>query len=512
MAGLLEILPSSGVDTDRFLASIIESAEDAIITKDLNGTITSWNAAAQRLLGYTAEEAIGQSVFLIVPPEAADEEENVLQRIRAGERTEHWHTARMNKAGHRVMVSVTVSPIKAADGRIIGSSSIARDITPQVKAEQQLNAQAKLLDLSFDAIIVRDRDDRVAFWNRGAHQLYGWSKDEALGKQTHALLATEFPRPLHEIREILAQTGRWEGELVHTRRDGSRLTVISRWVQEWDDAGKPASILESNNDISQWRRAETELQAAREKLAMRADRLEIAVKERTTELQASMDELEEISYSLSHDIRAPLRTIQSFCQIVLERAGARLEPEDQELMHRAIKAANRLDRLIHDVLTYKKVSSGDFTLVDVNLDALLRQIIAERPEFQPPKATIEVSGPLGVVTGHEAYLSQCFTNIIDNAVKFVAPGRLPRVRIWSEAQDDCAQICFQDNGIGIPRDAEGRIFGMFQKLHPASEYPGTGIGLAIVKRAAERMEGSVGVESTPGHGSRFWIRLPRRKN
>ena len=161
------------------------------------------------------------------------------------------------------------------------------------------------------------------------------------------------------------------------------------------------------------------------------------------------------------------------------------------------------------MLIYSRVSREKIEIATINVEDLLRQIIRERPEFQEPKAEVRIEDPLAKVRGHEAYLTQCITNLLDNAVKFVPPGRKPRVRIWSEAAGEDVRLWFEDNGIGIAPEARERVFGIFQRVHSDKEYPGTGIGLAIVRKAAQRMGGSVGVESNPGEGSRFWLRLPR---
>jgi signal transduction histidine kinase len=144
----------------------------------------------------------------------------------------------------------------------------------------------------------------------------------------------------------------------------------------------------------------------------------------------------------------------------------------------------------------------------VDVEQLLRQIIDERPEFQWPKAEIKIQPPLERVRGHEAYLTQCITNLLDNAVKFVSPDRKPQVRIWSETTDHQVRFWFEDNGIGIEKNSQERIFGIFQRIHDEKTYPGTGIGLPIVRKAVGRMGGTVGVESEPDRGSRFWLQLP----
>ncbi|HYE61081.1 MAG TPA: HAMP domain-containing sensor histidine kinase, partial [Phycisphaerales bacterium] len=200
--------------------------------------------------------------------------------------------------------------------------------------------------------------------------------------------------------------------------------------------------------------------------------------------------------------------IQGFSQIVLADAGDKLGPQEQELLKKTINAASRLDRLIQDVLTYTRVTRQPVALNRVDVEQLLRQIIDERPELQAPNAEIFVEGRFEPVRGHEASLTQCITNLLDNAVKFVAPGRLPRVRIWSEVTDDGIRLWFEDNGIGIPKEAQSRLFGIFQRVHDDRTYPGTGIGLAIVRKGVERMGGRVGLESAPGAGSTFWFELP----
>ena len=164
-------------------------------------------------------------------------------------------------------------------------------------------------------------------------------------------------------------------------------------------------------------------------------------------------------------------------------------------------------RLIQDVLTYSRVAREKIELSTVDVEQLVHQIIDERPDLQPPKVEILIQAPLPPVCGHEAYLSQCISNLLDNGVKFVPPGTQPRIRIRSETNDGLVRLWFEDNGVGIPKEAQERIFGLFQRMHTEKEFPGTGVGLTIVRKAVERMDGKVGVESEPGKGSRFWMQL-----
>jgi PAS domain S-box-containing protein len=790
-------------ETAALLAAIVESSDDAIISKDLSGIITGWNKAAEKMFGYDADEALGQPIRMIIPPERADEEGEILERIHNGQKVDHFETVRLRKDGTRLHISVTISPIRDAEGRIVGASKIARDVThrretedalregearfrstirqipdyaifstdptgiiknwnegckkvlgydessfvgmkalrlfvpediaagvaekelrhaaehgtagndrwmlrasgerfwasgtttalkdgagrllgftkvmrdlterqraeqeiqrsmtrlrffsdtarnlletgdpgellsrtydglvhtygldcyfhfglephsnclrlrtarglspehaqeieklefgepisgvvareikPMVlsnvqeskdpltafirklritayachplvangqllgtlsfgthqhqtftsdligvigtltdmvataiarkRAEEKVTERARLLDLSRDAIIVRDPEHRVLYWNRGAEAMYGWTEQEARGKVPYELLRSRFPEPIEKVFEKFNAENYWEGEVTQTCREGKEITVLARWAIDRDKNGRTRGVLQTHTDITHRKRMAEELARAHADLAAHAHTLHEAVIERTAHLQRTIAELEGISYSLSHDMRAPLRTIQSFSQIVLSEAAPKLTDLERELLEKSISAASRLDRLIQDVLVYTRVARGTIQLSPVDVEPLLRQIIYERPELQPPNAEVGIESPLGRVCGHEAHLTQCITNFLDNAVKFVAPGVHPKIRIWSERTNDQVRLWFEDNGIGVPKDAHDRIFGIFQRVHDEKTYHGTGIGLAIVRKAVERMGGTVGVESEPGQGSRFWIQL-----
>lgn len=367
------------------LAAIIESSDDAIISKTLEGIVTSWNAGAEKLLGYTAGEMVGQPISRIIPPEEQSAEAAVLQRLRRGERVEHYETVRLAKDGRRLDISLTISPIRDSSGAIVGASKIGRDITER--------------------------------------------------KRTEAAL----------------------------------------------------------------RQAQAELKS-------HAEHLERAVAQRTTQLRETITELEAFSYSLSHDLRAPLRAINTFTHIVLEDYNAELNPEAKALLGKVLAAAQRMDHLMQDVLAFSRVSRQPIELCPVDVEKLVRELLS-RPEFQSAGAEIALASPLELMLAHPPSLSQCITNLLSNALKFVAPGINPRIRISSEVRGDSVRLWIADNGIGIQPEDQRKVFEIFQRLN--TEYEGTGIGLAIVKKAAERMGGTVGVNSQPGKGSQFWLELRR---
>ncbi|MGO8931343.1 MAG: sensor histidine kinase [Limisphaerales bacterium] len=318
------------------------------------------------------------------------------------------------------------------------------------------------------------------------------------------------------------------------------------------------------------KRAEEALRDSERQLREWNSELERRVAERTASLEETISDLEDFSHSITHDLRAPLRAIRSFAQILGDECLACGRARAQDHIHRITSAAARMDKLIQDVLQYSRLARSELRLAPVNVQELLRGIIESYPAFQPPQVEIQIEEPLPRMQGNEAALTQCFSNLLGNAIKFVAPGTRPHVRVWAErvgnpkaetlnpnegrnpktekggeplpvgvgqvpvadAQPplthDASQITqqvspsrwplapcpsplpsvrlwFADNGVGIPKEAQQRIFKMFQRLDKS--YDGTGVGLTVVRKAVEKMGGKVGLESEQGRGSRFWLEL-----
>lgn len=228
---------------------------------------------------------------------------------------------------------------------------------------------------------------------------------------------------------------------------------------------------------------------------------------KNSELSETVQELERYSYSISHDMRAPLRSMHGYSEILLDECKDQLGAEHQAFLRKINAGAMRLDRLIRDVLNYSVVSRSRFELVPIDLDQLTRDIIEQYPGFQPPDAEVQIEGRLPTVMANEAALTQCISNLVGNAIKFVTPGNPPRVRIRADNDSTISRLWFIDNGIGIAPGDLDRIFGIFVKIHSPETYSGTGIGLSIVRKAAQKMGATVGVESTLGEGSRFWLDL-----
>ncbi|MDB6015665.1 MAG: hypothetical protein JWR19_154 [Pedosphaera sp.] len=263
-------------------------------------------------------------------------------------------------------------------------------------------------------------------------------------------------------------------------------------------------------EITERKLAETALHEAKDRLADRAGELERLVTERTEKLRETVGELEGFSYSVSHDMRAPLRAMQSYAHYLLDEYGSQLDEQGVKYLQQIKRSAVRLDRLIQSVMSYTNILHARLPVERVNLDRLVREIIETFPNERPIPPQIQIKGTLPEVMGNEAMLTQCVSNLLSNGVKFVPAGTVPLLEVWAEEREPALiRVWFKDNGLGIAPENHKRIFRMFERIYPATEYEGTGIGLTIVRKAAERMGGQAGFESQLGHGSSFWIELKK---
>src|SRR5262249_37526564 len=243
--------------TQARLAAIVTSSADGIVSKTLDGIVTSWNEAAERMFGYSASEMIGQSIRRLIPVDRQSEEDMILGCLARGERVEHYETLRIAKDGRSIDVAVTVSPMRDAEGGVIGASKIVRDITARKQAEGLLRRQADLLEQSHDAIFTWEIGGGITYWSRGAEALYGYTPEEAIGRRSHDLLRTLSPIPTEEVEAQIARAGSWDGELTHTTPEGRTIVVESRHVRVSYDG--EAYALETNRDITARKQAEEQV-------------------------------------------------------------------------------------------------------------------------------------------------------------------------------------------------------------------------------------------------------------
>jgi PAS domain S-box-containing protein len=770
------------------LAAIVDSSDDAIISKDLDGTINAWNRGAEKVFGYSSSEAVGKSMRMLLPRERANEETDILARIGRGESVEHFETMRVRKDGKRIDVSVTISPIRDNNGVIVGASKVARDITERKRAEDALReslaeSEAALKELAeqkfaldqhgivaitdvqgtityvndkFCAIsqysneeligqnhrilnsghhskeffeemyhtiasgkvwhgeiknrakdgsiywvdttivpflgtdgkprqyvairaditerkriegalreqaqvmdsaqvFVRDMESRVVFWPRGAEKLYGFNSQETLGILSHDLFHTEFPEPLERIEKKLLETGLWEGELIHRKRDGSTIVVSSAWVLHRDSQGRPARILETNVDITARKQGAKELagqteemsrqaeELARSRLALEEqtlmlqsvlnsmteglaaadeqgkfvlwntaaekilgmgaadlpsekwtehyglfltdtvtpfpsdqvplvrairgevsttemfvrnpklaqgvwievcagplkdrhgvvcggvaafrditrsradereirklnDELEIRVMERTAQLAAANKELEAFSYSVSHDLRAPLRHIIGFSQLLVEEFGPTLAPEAQRYLERIQAGTQKMGLLVDELLNLARVGRHALNLRTTKLNEMVAEVVAMLQPDSEGRQVEWMIADLSAVECDPVLVKQVFQNLLANALKFTRPRTHAVIEVSHKENAEDGQPVFmvRDNGIGFDMKYVDKLFGVFQRLHRPEDFEGTGIGLATVQRIVHKHGGQVWAEGNLDKGAAFYFTL-----
>lgn len=348
-------------------------------------------------------------------------------------------------------------------------------------------------------------DGRWLRVNRRLCEITGYSHYELLGLTFQAIThPDDLKADLGHVRRLLAgEISTYSMDKRYVRKDGSPVWVNLTVSLVRRPADDPAYFISVIEDVSERKRLEAEV-------ARYAGDLERRVAERTRELEDANAALETFAETVSHDLRAPLRNVQGLARVLAEDAADRLDPPGRDNLDRIAGAARRMDRLTLDLLAYSRLGRGEMHLGQVDLGGVVDEARAGlEDEIRDAAGRVTVDGSLPPVAGHRPTLVQMATNLLDNAVKFRSPGRPPVVRVWAEDRGGRVRLWVEDNGIGLPPGQRDRIFEPFERLHGEEAYPGTGIGLAIVRKGAERMGGRAGVESVPGRGSRFLVELPR---
>jgi PAS domain S-box-containing protein len=359
--------------------------------------------------------------------------------------------------------------------------------------------QASLLDLTHDTIFVRDMSDIISYWNRGAEELYGWRAEEAIGKHSHQLLQTDFPIPIEEVRAELLHTGRWEGELRKTKAGGSRVVVASRWSLRRDEQERPVAILETNNDITERKRREQEIQSLNQELA-----------KRSTELEAINKELEAFAYSVSHDLRAPLRHMAGYTELLQKKASSALDQKSNHYIMMMLESAKRMGNLIDDLLAFSRIGRAETQNTLVSLAQLVREALTEVRQDTEGRNIAWKIGALPDFYGDRSMLRLALVNLISNAIKFTRTRLQAEIEIGcSEGNGDDLVVFVRDNGVGFDMKYVNKLFGVFQRLHPSDAFEGTGIGLATVQRIIHRHGGKVWAEGFVDSGATFYFSAPK---
>jgi PAS domain S-box-containing protein len=372
------------------------------------------------------------------------------------------------------------------------------ELTREVAVRSQ---QASLLNLTHDSIFVRDMDFVISYWNRGAQELYGWAAEDAVGKVSHQLLQTVFPTPLEDIQTELLRTGRWEGELKRTTAHGIQVAVAARWALRRDEQEGPVAILETSNDITERKRREQEIRTLNEELG-----------KRSTELESINKELEAFAYSVSHDLRAPLRHMAGFTELLQKNIASLLNEKSQRYMTMILESAKKMGNLIDDLLAFSRIGRAETHKTMVSLEQLVQDALSEVRQETEGRNIVWKVGALPALYGDGSMLRLALVNLISNAAKFTRTRPKAEIEIGCTDQKlDQVVIFIRDNGVGFNMKYLNKLFGVFQRLHPTEAFEGTGIGLATVQRIVHRHGGRVWAEGLEDKGATFYFSLSKSK-
>jgi PAS domain S-box-containing protein len=514
------------------LAAVVDSSDDAIISKDLNGTITSWNRGAEMVFGYSASEAIGKPMLMLIPPERVDEESHILGCIRRGEGVDHFETVRVRKDGRTIDISATISPIKDSSGAIVGASKIARDITGRKQTEARLAGQTEelsrqaeelmrsqraletqtlmlqsVLDSMAEGLVAADETGKFILWNPAATRIVGlgaanvppgeWNKHYGVYLPDTITPLPNEQNPL--LRAIHGEVSTAEIFLRNPELEEGVWIEISGGPLKGEDGATRGGVV-AFRDVTKRKTDEQEIRKLNEELEER-------VAQRTAQLAAANQELEAFTYSVSHDLRAPLRHIGGFSKILIEDFGAGMDPEARQHLERIADGVRRMGLLVDELLNLARVGRHALHLQLTELNPVIEEVVSL---LQPETQGRAVSWKIAQLPSAECdpiLIKQVFQNLIANALKFTRTRAQALIEISCRQRDGQMVIAVRDNGVGFNMKFSDKLFGVFQRLHRAEDFEGTGIGLATVHRIVHKHGGRVWAEAEVDKGATFYFTL-----
>jgi PAS domain S-box-containing protein len=451
---------------------------------------------AERILGYPVQQWLSEATFWRDHLHPEDQEWAMQFCVTAtAERRDHDFEYRMLAADGRAVWLRDLATVVVEGDRPTRLRGVMFDITARKKAEAALRDQASLLNLTHDTVFVRDMDSVIRFWNRGAEELYGWKAENAIGQTTHKLLHTEFPVPLEQLNTELLSTGRWEGELIHTKADGTQVVVASRWALQRDERDQPVAILETNNDITEQKRAEE---------AVRQAQADLTHVSRVTTMG-------ELTASLAHEVNQPIAAAVTNANTSLRwlnRAPPDLE-EARQAVSRIAKDVTRASEIISRVRSLFKKAPPEKELVDAN-ELIREMIFLLHNEAMRSSISIrtELAQNLPRITADRVQLQQVFMNLILNGIEAVKAMDLPgEISIHSRSTENGdLLISVSDTGVGLPKEQADQIFSAFFTTKPE----GTGLGLTISRSIVESHGGRLWASANAERGTTFHLSLPTK--
>jgi PAS domain S-box-containing protein len=464
------------------LASIIEASDDAIISKTLDGVITSWNFGAETIFGYKAEEVIGKHITILIPDARIAEEDYILSNIKNGVRIQHFQTTRISKEGHEIPISLTVSPVKDKEGVIIGVSKIARNISIEKLAEEKQAMLAAIVESSDDAIISKDLNGIISSWNSGAEKIFGYKEHEVLGKHISILIPQD---RLDEETEIISRIRKGQKvnhfQTIRVTKTGDEIHISLTVSPVKDGNGNIIGASKVARDVTKEKKAEEEIR----------------------DLSQKKDEFIALA---SHELKTPLTSLSGFMQIIDKKIS---EPTSKILVGKSMKILEKLNILIGDLFDISKIQSGklQFHFERIDLTSFVLDLV-ETVRFSQSTHQINfISDGSVSIKGDRLRLEQVLVNLINNAVKYSPGANKVDVKIATTA--DYAIVSIQDYGLGISKEEQQNIFSQFYRVSGLShKISGLGLGLYITKEIIDRHSGQIMVESELGKGSVFSFKLP----
>jgi two-component system sensor histidine kinase VicK len=461
------------------LSAIVDSTGDAIISKNLNGIITSWNPSAQRIFGYHPEEIVGQSVLKLIPEDRQDEEMLILSRLRRGERVKYFHTKRLTKSGRLIDVSLTISPVKDEQGVIVGVSKIVRDITDMIEAEKQSAMLSSIVSYSDDAIISKDLNSIVTSWNNSAERIFGYTAAEMIGQSITKLIPEDRQQEEPQIISRLKNRERVDHfETKRVTKSGKLIDVSLTISPVMDLTGRIIGVSKIARDITD------------KKLEEQRKNDFIAI--------------------VSHELKTPLTSMRSYVQLALAKAVERADTFSEKLLLRAETQTRKMTTLIHDFLNLSRLEEGKMALnlSEFSLSELMEEVLGDTLAIiSSHQIKYEPCTDVAITADREK-IGQVLTNLLGNAVKYSPEGTTIRVRC--DFGEGHVALSVIDQGHGIAAADQARLFERFYRVNDERQYhvPGFGIGLYLVSEILKLHGGEISVQSEPGKGSAFSFSLP----
>jgi PAS domain S-box-containing protein len=498
-------------ESERRARQVVERVSDyAIFTLDSAGNVTSWNRGAQQITDWADEEIKGKHFSVFYP--AADVDAGKPARDLAEAMSKGWveeEAIRVRQDGSPFWAAVQLTAVRDEDETSNGFLCVLRDITERRRAQEAFQQTSQILSTVIDcsplAIVTLDANALVTSWNAAAERLFGWTAQEAVSQPLRIVPPDRMPLLEENNRRLLAGKRLAAMDVVGVRKDG-RPAPVSLWAAPLTDAdGRIVGNVRLYADVTQQKRVEEELRELTESLEAR-------VRERTARVEEANEELQAFSYTVSHDLRIPLRSLQQIAGELLTTQQERLDDSGKAEALRIVGAAARMERHIEDLLEYSRVSRSELKLEPISLVLVVHELLGRLdrdPDFHD--AQITVQEPLGWVMAHRLTLQQVILNLLVNAITFVRTGVRPMINIRATEEANMIRLCVEDNGIGINADDRERIFHIFERLPAAEQYPGIGVGLTVARRGVERMGGKITIEKSSSGGTVFCIELPKSK-